>query len=75
MCIEIDIVGDVNTVTHLTDIANAFSSHYTTLAEKILKNTNRGGRRYYVYLKKHNPLLMITIQDLGVKAEFDNTKC
>ena len=35
VCIEIDIDGNVNTITN--QIANAFISPYTTVAEKILK--------------------------------------
>ena len=32
--------GNVNTITDPKGIENAFKSHYTTLAEKILKNEN-----------------------------------
>ena len=31
VCIEIDIDGNVNTITNSQDIANTFNSHYTTV--------------------------------------------
>ena len=37
VCIEIDTNGNVNTIIDPKSIANAFNSHYTTVAEKILK--------------------------------------
>ena len=40
MCIEIDVEGNVTTVTDPREIANAFNSHYTTVAENILKNAD-----------------------------------
>ena len=38
--IEIDVDGNVHTITNPEDIANAFNSHYTTVAEKFSKNAN-----------------------------------
>ena len=40
VCIEIDVDGNVTTVADPKDIANSFHLHYTTVAEKILKNAN-----------------------------------
>ena len=37
MCIEIDVKGNTTTVTDPKNIAKTFNSHYTTVAEKILK--------------------------------------
>ena len=36
VCIEIDIKGNVNTITNPQDIADAFNSHYTKVVENIL---------------------------------------
>ena len=56
VCIEIDIEGNVNTITNPQDIANAFNSHYTKVAEKILsKRKYNGNKSYRSYLKSSNP--------------------
>ena len=45
VCIEIDIEGNVKTVTNPKEIANAFNSHYTTVADKILKKRKYKGNK------------------------------
>ena len=40
MCIEIDVEGNVTAVTDPKEIANAFNSHYTTVAEIFWKNAS-----------------------------------
>ena len=53
--IEIDIEGNVKTITNPKDIANAFNLHYTTVADKILqKRKYNGNKSYLAYLK--NPI-------------------
>ena len=47
MCIEIDIDGNVNTISNPESIANAFNSHYTKVAEKILRKRKYGGNKTY----------------------------
>ena len=55
VCIEIDIEGKMNTVTNPQDIANAFNSHYTKVAEKILsKGKYKGNKSYHSFLKSSN---------------------
>ena len=41
LCIVIDVDGSVATVTDPKDITNAFNVHYTSVAEKILKDANK----------------------------------
>ena len=56
LCIEIDVDGNVNTINNPEDIANAFNSHYVTVAEKILKKRKYGGNKTYkAFLKNPNP--------------------
>ena len=85
VCIKIDVNGNVTTVTDSKNIANAFNSHYATVAEKILKKRKyRGKRRYYAYLKNPNPLSFMVnpttppeIEDIYLKSthlnELDST--
>ena len=40
VCIEIDNDGNVSTIIDPKGISNAFNSHYTSVADKILKNVN-----------------------------------
>ena len=55
VCIEIDVEGNVNTITDPKGIANAFNSHYTTVADKILSGRKyEGNKPYYKYLKNPN---------------------
>ena len=56
VCIEIDNDGNVSTIVKPKEIANAFNSHYTTVAEKILKKRKYcGNKSYKSYLKHPNP--------------------
>ena len=72
VCIEIDNDGNVNTITDPKEIANAFNSHYTTVAEKILKKRKyKGNKSYRDYLKNPNansfmlkPTSPIEIEDI-----------
>ena len=52
VCIEIDVEGNVQTITDdPKGIANAFNSHYTTVADKILSKLEyREIKAYYRYL-------------------------
>jgi len=56
VCIEVDIDGNVQTITDPKDIANKFNNHYTTVAENILKERKYAGNKaFYDYLKYPNP--------------------
>ena len=53
--IEIDTDGNVTTLTKPNEIANAFNSHYSTVAEKILnKRKYQGNKGFQQYLKNPN---------------------
>ena len=55
VCIEIDINGNLSTITDPREIANEFNSHYTKVAEKILKKRKyKGNKTYQSYLKDRN---------------------
>ena len=55
--IEIDIDGNVNTIVDPKEIANTFNSHYTTVADKILKKRKYSGNKSFnSYLKNPNSL-------------------
>jgi len=47
--------GNLKTVYNSTEIANAFNSHYTSVADKILKNRKYDGKKTFnAYLKNPN---------------------
>ena len=53
--IEIDTDGNVTTLTKPQEIANAFNSHYSTVADKILNQRKyQGNKSFYHYLKDPN---------------------
>ena len=55
--IEIDIDGNVSTIVDPKEIANTFNSHYTSVAEKILKKRKYSGNKSFSsYLKNPNSL-------------------
>ena len=55
-CIEIDVNGNVHTITDPKQIAEEFNKHYATVADKILKKRRYGGKApYHAYLKNPNP--------------------
>ena len=57
MSIEIDIDGNVSTIVDPKEIANTFNSHYTSVAEKILKKRKYSGNKSFSsYLKNPNSL-------------------
>ena len=72
VCIEIDNDGNVNTIVDPKGIANAFNTHYTTVAEKILrKRKYHGNKSYKAYLKNANsqtfmmkPTVPVEIEDI-----------
>ena len=68
--IEIDVDGNVRTITDPTDIANAFNSHYTSVADKILKKRKyNGNKSYQSYLKKPNPFSFMMKPTCPVEIE------
>ena len=79
VCIEIDNDGNVSTIVDPKDIANTFNSHYTSVAEKILKKRKYGGNKSYrAFLKNPNPhSLMIKptspteIEDIITKSDIN----
>ena len=55
MCIEVDIDGNVHTVVNPQEIANAFNSHYASVASKILQKRKYPGKKQFQdYLKNSN---------------------
>ena len=80
VCIEIDNDGNVSTIVDPNEIANAFNSHYTTVAEKILKKRKyKGNKSFRAYLKNPNinsfmikPTSPTEIED--IISSFDTSK-
>ena len=55
VCIEIDIDGNITTITEPKQIANAFNDHYTSVANQILKKRKYSGKKeFHAYLKSPN---------------------
>ena len=53
--IEIDTDGNVTTLTKPEEIANAYNSHYSTVADKILNQRKyQGNKSFHHYLKDPN---------------------
>ena len=48
LSIEIDVDGNIHTITEPEDIANAFNSHYTSVAEKILEQRKYTAKNFEV---------------------------
>ena len=62
-------------LTNPEDIANTFNSHYTTVAEKILKQRKyNGNKSYQSYLKNPNPLSFMMTPNSPVEVEDIITK-
>ena len=75
LSIEIDVDGNVHTITNPTHIANAFNLHYTTVAEKILKKRRYNGNKSYLsYLKKPNSLSFMMMPTSPAEIEDIITK-
>ena len=70
----------MHTITKQEDIANAFNSHHTAVAEKILKKRiYNGNKSYQWYLKNLNPFsfMMTPITPVEVEdiiSKFDTSK-
>ena len=75
LSIEIDVDGNIHTITEPEDIANAFNSHYTSVAEKILEQRKYNGNKSYLsYLKNPNPLSFMMTPTSPVEVEDIITK-
>ena len=55
-CIEQIVNGNKTTITQPAEMANAFNSHYVSIADKILEKRRYGGcKNFTQYLKNSNP--------------------
>jgi len=56
VCIEIDIDGNIETVTEPKTVAKEFNNHYANVADKILEGRKfPGNKEFHKYLKSPNP--------------------
>ncbi len=60
-CIEQIVNGNKTTITQPAEMANAFNSHYVSIADKILEKRRYGGCKNFThYLTNSNPHTFLT---------------